>query len=98
MGNMDKTSAEDVAMWLGRETGHAPEATEGYDEEKKGYDAENGIGLPQGDHEKMRRFFDGLHVEKALTEKRRNEALDMVDEADQMNQDLKKIVPPGGGY
>lgn len=94
---MDKTSAEDVATWLARETGHVPEAEEGYEGETGGYDAEKGAGLPNPKHEKLRRFFDGLHVQKTLDEKRRSEAISQVDEAEEMNKALRDAVPPGGG-
>lgn len=98
MGTMD-TSPEDIADWLATETGH--EAEEGYgeeDTEKEGEIGPRRLGLPQDKHEKMRRFFDGLHVEKALAEKRRNEPLQMMDEAEQMNEALKKATPEAGGY
>jgi len=92
-----KTDPEEIATWLARETGHAPEAEGGYEGEEV-EEAPRKIGLPQDKHEKMRRFFDGLHVEKAMTEKRQADALSAVDEAEQMNEALKKATPPGGGY
>lgn len=100
------TSPEDVAKWLATETGHNPEADEGYEDEKT-EEGPRAIGLPQDKHEKMRRFFDGLHVEKALTEKRRAESVDALDETDEFNKALMKAAPqpgqpgqtpPGGGY
>ena len=104
MSMPDKNAAADVAQWLARETGHTPGAEEGYSDEsvETEDDMPKGMGLPNAKHEKMRRFFDGLHVEKSLTEKRRADALGAVDEADQMNQALKGAIspqtPPGGGY
>lgn len=94
------TSPEDVALWLARETGHTAEGPEGY--ETKGAEMEEEgprrIGLPQDNHEKLRRFFDGLNIEKAMTEKRRASAIDKMDETAQMNEALKQATPPGGGY
>lgn len=84
------TSPEDIATWLARETGHVPEADAGYEEPKS-------LGLPNQSHEGLRKFFDGLHVEKALTEKRRNEALSAVDDAEEMHKALGesvKATPP----
>lgn len=101
-----ETNPEDVAKWLARETGHAPEAEEGYSEEAT-EEGPRKIGLPQDKHEKLRRFFDGLHVERSLQERRRAESLNAVDEADMMNQSLKAAIPqgpqapttpPGGGF
>lgn len=98
------TNPEDVATWLARETGHAPEAEEGYEGKGEAKGAPRAIGLPQDKHEKMRRFFDGLHVEKALTEKRRGEAIDDLDEADKFNEALRTAAPQtpqspqGGAY
>lgn len=97
------TNPEDISTWLARETGHGDVSDEGYGEEK----AEEGprpIGLPKDNHEKMRRFFDGLNVEKSLTEKRRSEALTDLDEAEAMNEALKRSIQPpqqapqGGAY
>lgn len=91
-------NAEDVASWLGRETGHVPEADE---EAHEGYEAgeeadgSRPLGLPNANHEKLRQFFDGLHIEKSLTEKRRAEALAPLDEADQMNEALKGAISKG---
>lgn len=96
MKKSNETDAADIATWLARETGHPTGdeevATEG------GYDESKGIGLPQAKHEEMRRFFDGLEVERALKEKRSASALEAVDEADEMNKALKNSIPPGGGY
>lgn len=91
------TNPEDIAQWLARETGHTPESDEGYTEGEI-EDGPRKIGLPQDKHEKLRRFFDGMHVERALTEKRRAEALQEVDEAEAMNQALKGATPQGGAY
>jgi len=91
---MDKTNPEDIASWLGRETGHTPEADEGYEGEVQTED--EGFGLPNPKHEKLRRFFDGIDVEKQLTAKRRATALSQVDEAEKMNQALMGAIPPGG--
>ena len=98
-----KNDAEAVSQWLARETGHVPEADEGYEE---GEETEAGeiphLGLPNPKHEKMRRFFDGLEVEKGLTAKRRAESMEAIDEADEMNKALKGSIPPttppGGGF
>lgn len=90
------TSVEDVTTWLARETGHAPEADEGY--EVDGEEPASSFGLPNPKHEKMRRFFDGLQVEKQLKAKRDEEALSMVDEAEEMNNALKGAIKPTGGY
>jgi len=94
-----KTNPEDIANWLAVETGHEADET---DEVEKGEGAEESdemphLGLPNATHEKMRRFFDGLHVEKALTEKRRNDTMGMIDEAEKQNEALKSAIPPGGG-
>lgn len=93
-----KTDPEEIATWLARETGHAPGTEEGYEEEGAEEAAPRAIGLPQDKHEKMRRFFDGLHVEKAMTEKRRSDALTDMDEAEKMNEALKKATPEAGAY
>lgn len=93
-----KTDPEEIATWLARETGHAPGTEEGYEDEETVEETPRRFGLPQDKHEKMRRFFDGLHVEKAMTEKRQAEAMSAVDEAEQMNEALKGAIPPGGGY
>lgn len=87
---MYKTSSKDVASWLARETGHVPEdeeTTEGT------YSSEEGIGLPNPKHEKLRRFFDGLNIEKGLTERRRADALSAIDETAEMNKALKGALP-----
>jgi hypothetical protein len=90
------TSAEDVASWLGRETGHSPDSTDGYSEDEATEGEEpRSLGLPNANHEKLRQFFDGLHIEKSLTEKRRADALAPLDEADQMNEALKGAISKG---
>lgn len=95
------TNPEDIATWLARETGHTPVGDEGYGDEET-TEGPRKIGLPQDKHEKLRRFFDGLHIEKGLTEKRRAESLDAVDETDEMNKALQKSIqpttPPTGAY
>lgn len=87
------TNPEDIATWLARETGHAPVGDEGYGDDEA-TEGPRKIGLPQDKHEKLRRFFDGLHVEKGLTEKRRAGALDAVDETEKMNQSLQQAIQP----
>lgn len=89
-----KNDAEDVAKWLARETGHVPEADEGYEEETEAEEETPRLGLPNKKHEQMRRFFDGLEIEKGLTAKRRAESMDAIDEADEMNKALKGSLPP----
>ena len=99
---MKKNDAADVAQWLARETGHVPEADEGYGEGEASYDADKGVGLPNKNHERMRRFFDGLNVEQAMTERRRMDAMMDIDEAEMQKQALRGAIPeqtpPGGGY
>lgn len=90
------TNAEDVAKWLGRETGHVPEADEGYDEDEKAEHEPGRIGLPNAHNDRMRKFFDGLHLEKALTEKRRQKSVESLGEAEKMDEALRGSL--GAGY
>jgi hypothetical protein len=85
------TSPEDITSWLARETGHVPEADEGYTEDSE-TKAPGRLGLSDPHKDKMRKFFDGLHLEKALTDKRRESSVTAVDEAEEMNEQLRKLT------
>lgn len=92
--------AEAITEWLGRDTGH----------EEAGYDAEGDIeepeeqepklGLPQPKHEELRKFFDGLNIEQQLTKKRRENAMEDVDMAEELSKAVGPVTPKpmGGGY
>jgi len=96
------TSAEDVATWLARETGHSPSSNEGYAAPDTSASSDTaasdqqGYGLPNKNHEKLRRFFDGLHIQNAMNAKRKADALNNMDETQQMNDALKQALPQPG--
>lgn len=83
------SSAEDVATWLARETGHVDIPEEGYGEEDKP------SMLPAKKRKSLSKFFDGLQVEKAMQEQRRGEALADVDDAAALRQAIAPRLSEG---
>lgn len=89
MANVEKeakgkaSDAEAIAEWLGRETGHTPEADEGYGDQPV-------LDMPTKRRADLGQFFDGLHVQKEMQARRRDEAVTALDEADE----LRKAIAP----
>lgn len=87
---MDDKKNEDVeaiAEWLATETGHTGE-TETEEEGPKQH-------LPTQRRENMRQFFDGIDLEKKMTERRRNKAMEPIEQADEL---MKAVQQPPTSY
>lgn len=79
---------EAIAQWLAMETGHVADG-EAYEEE------EEQPKLPIARRANLRQFFDGIDVEKKLTERRRAKAMEPLDQADALMKAVQE--PPAAG-
>lgn len=81
--------AEEITTWLARETGHTDVPDEGYGEE------ENSQMLPAKRRTDLSKFFDGLHVQKEMQARRRDEAVSALDDADELRKSIAPRLTEG---
>lgn len=80
--------AEEVATWLARETGHVDAPDEAYEGPDK-------MDLPVKRRKDLGQFFDGLHVQKEMQTRRREEAVSALDDADELRKSIAPRLTEG---
>lgn len=92
----DKSSEEDIAKWLARETGNAGEGTK--------YEPSKGMNLPRQRREDLGSFFEGLEIDKAKRDQRKRAAMQDVEDVEALRNALRPPLNPtnptnpGGAY